>query len=461
MTEAQQAYLEDRGVEPDPSWTWVQASLAIDAATGAPVGRQATGWLAEQGYAAEAAARIIEEARAGASAVPVEAEAEPTPAPAEEPRPPAPEVAADAASTAGALPPGATPAADLFAQLAAQRARQEEATAYATIRAIHRQAERLSTKEAVGDRPMRAGAGWRTDRHNTALSRGDGRSESNAERAATTSQKWEASYARERVEAPSAAREAAQEATRGQVQRRPARTPERAPIPLPARDLAENVLGRREPREAMTSMGFYQATGRLEQAADPAGRAVELLAGDPQAVVVAATPDLWRQVREGAEAADVPLEHEGQPRVLQGEAAYNARLQRREAWQAEQPRERRHLMEPGTIERAYVVTDDPWARTELTRAVSVAAESHVVVPQLRPALAEEVNAEAVRMQDAMEARAERLRVDQALRARDAAYERAQAEVDRSANRDAERAATAGPAPAPIPTPEAERGGAER
>jgi conjugative relaxase-like TrwC/TraI family protein len=461
MTEAQRALLEDRGTEPDPSWSWVQASLAIDAATGAPTGRQATEWLVDQGYTAEAAARIVQEARAGASAAPIEVEAQPPPAPVEEARPAAPAVEAAPAATAGALPPGATPAADLLAQLEAQRERQEQATAYATIRAIHRQAERLSTKEAVGDRPMRAGAGWRTDRHNAAVSRGEGRSESNAERAATTSQKWEASYARDRVKAPSAAREAAQEATRGQVQRRPARTPERAPIPLPARSLAENVLGRREPREAMTSMGFYQATGRLEQAADPAGRAVELLADDPQAVVVAATPDLWRQVRERAEAAGVALEHEGQPRVLQGEAAYNARLQRREAWQAEQPRERRHLIEPGAIERAYVVTDDPWARTELTRAVSVANESHVVVPQLRPALAEEVNAEAVRMQAAMEARADRLRVDQAARAREAAMERAQAEVDRSAAREAERAATAAPTPAPIPTPEAERGGAER
>ena len=457
MTDAQAAVLERHDVTPDPAWSWVQASLAIDAATGGPSGSQAKLWLRAMGHSFEAAERIVEQARAGVSAAQVEESQPAEQAPADDAAP---------TPTADALPPGATPAADLLAQLEAERARREQATEYATIRAIHRQSERPSTKEAVGDRPMRAGSGWQGAFRDTTGTQELKRAARSAERGATTSEKWEASYARDRVEAPTAAREAAQEAARGEVQRRPARAPERLPMPLPARDLAENVLGRRESHEATTSMGFYQATGRLEQTADPAGRAVELLAGDPQAVVVAATPDLWRQVRERAEAAGLPLEHEGQPRVLQGEAAYNARLQRREAWQAEQPREHRHLMEPGTVERAYVVTDDPWASTALTRAVSVAAESHVVVPELRPGLAQEVNAEADRMQAAMEARAERVRGEQAAQAREAAYERgAQAEATRAAERAAERQAEAAALPAaqpqPTPTPEAERGGAER
>jgi hypothetical protein len=367
----------------------------------------------------------------------------------------------------GALPPGATPVPDLLAQIEAERARRERASAYATIRALNNQAERVSTKEAVGDRPMRAGAAWQSAFRDTTQAHALKREARSAQRGEATSEKWEASYARDRVEAPSAAREAAQEAARGQVQRRPARAHERLPMPLPARDLAESTLGRRESHEATTSMGYYQATGRLEQTVDPAGRAVEELARDPQAVVVAATDDVWREVRERAEAAGVPLEHEGKPRVLQGEAAYNARLERREAWQAEQPKEHRHLMEPGAIERAHVVTDDPWASTALTRAVSVAGESHVVVPELRPGLAQEVNAEAERMQTAMEARAEYLRDQQVARAREAAYERgAQAEASRAADRAAERQAAAralpaSPSPTPTPTPEAERGGAER
>src|SRR5262249_34867200 len=142
------------------------------------------------------------------------------------------------------------------------------------------------------------------------------------------------------------AREATREAARGQVRRRPVRAPERLPMPLPARDLAESVLGRRESHEATTSMGYYQMAGRLEQTADPAARAVELLAADPRAVVVAATPELWRQVRERAEAARLSLDHEGQSRLLEGEAAYRARLERRVAWQAEQPKEGRHLLDP-------------------------------------------------------------------------------------------------------------------
>jgi len=115
MTDAQRTFLEDRGAEPDPSWTWVQASLAIDVATGAPIGRQATEWLVDQGYAGPAAERIIEEARAAESTAPTEAVQQTEQAEA----PPAPEV--------GALPPGATPVSDMLAQIEADRARREAA----------------------------------------------------------------------------------------------------------------------------------------------------------------------------------------------------------------------------------------------------------------------------------------------------------------------------------------------
>jgi conjugative relaxase-like TrwC/TraI family protein len=454
MTEAQAAVLERHDVAPDPSWSWVQASLAIDAATGAPSGRQAKLWLQAMGHGAEAAERIIEEARAAESTAPTEAVQQTEQAEA----PPAPE--------AGALPPGATPVSDMLAQIEADRERREAAVEHATIRAIHRQAERTSTKEAVGDRPMRAGPDRAETQRGARDARRSGDERRASDREAFTNEKWEASYARDRVEAPTAAKEAAKEAARGEVQRRPARAPEPLVRPLPARELTESVLGRREVGEVTTSLGYYQAVGRLEQTADPAARAVELLAGDPQAVVVAATPELWRQVREQAEAAGLPLDRDGQPRVLQGEAAYQARQQRRAAWQAEQPKEGRHLMEPDVIERAHVVTDDPWPSTALTRAVSVAAESHVVMPQLRPAIAQEVTAEAERLQTAMAARAEEQRGQQSARAREAAYERgAQVEAARTADRAAERQAQAaalpGAQPQPTPTPEAERGGAER
>src|SRR5205814_10678628 len=58
MTEAQAAVLERHGVVPDPDWTWVQASLEIDAAMGTAIGRQATLWLEAQGHSQENAASI-------------------------------------------------------------------------------------------------------------------------------------------------------------------------------------------------------------------------------------------------------------------------------------------------------------------------------------------------------------------------------------------------------------------
>jgi len=236
--------------------------------------------------------------------------------------------------------------------------------------------------------------------------------------------------------------------------------------PLPARELAESVLGRREVGEVTTSLGFYQMAGRLEHTADPAatrgraaGRRPAGGRGGRSARAVAPGPRAGRG-RRGAPGPRGPAP--GAP----GEAAYQARQQRRAAWQAEQPKERRHLMEPDVIERAHVVTNDPWPSTALTKAVSVAAESHVVMPQLRPAIAQEVTAEAERLQVAMAARAEEQRGQQAARAREAAYERgAQAEATRGgrpgggASGRGRRAA--GGQPQPTPTPEAERGGAER
>jgi conjugative relaxase-like TrwC/TraI family protein len=424
MTDAQADLLERCRVIPDPGWSWVQASLAIDAAMDAPSGRQAALWLRALGHSAEMAERIVEQARGGPAA---------------------------------ALPPGATAASDVLAQIEKERARREAAIEHATIRAIHRRAEQPSTKEAVGERQMQDGVAWRADRQETVEARVQRRAERNADRGVVTRLKWERSLNRGRAGAPVAAVVVAREAGRGQVPPRPSRAAIRAPYPMPAHDLQESVLGRRESAELTAALGYYQLVERLEQTADPATRAVELLAARTAAVVVATSADLWRQIRELAEAAGQPLEARGQPRVLQAEAAYLARRERRTGWLAEQPRRKAHLVEPGAIPFAHVVTADPLDAVALTQALSVAAESHVVTQPLAASLAQEVATEADRVRAALAARTEGRRNHLAARARQAAYERTAEDEEARPARQVSRMT---PEPAREPAP-VERGGAER
>ena len=65
MTEAQVAILARRGVVPNGELTWVEASLHIDEATGAPLGEKARTWLLENGASAEEAAEAIDRAEKG------------------------------------------------------------------------------------------------------------------------------------------------------------------------------------------------------------------------------------------------------------------------------------------------------------------------------------------------------------------------------------------------------------
>jgi hypothetical protein len=62
MTEAQIATLARRGVTPDRDLTWVQASLLIDQATGAPRARRAAKWLRENGASKQEIPAILERA---------------------------------------------------------------------------------------------------------------------------------------------------------------------------------------------------------------------------------------------------------------------------------------------------------------------------------------------------------------------------------------------------------------
>lgn len=402
MTQAQAAVLERRGVKPDPAWTWVQASLQIDLAAGTPVGRQAELWLQAQGHSREAAARIVDEARAAGS----------------------PAKASD-------RPAGPVLASELLAQLEAERARRTAQVEHVTIQDIHRQAERSSTKEAVGERTIQAGSVQATTYRATLASR---RAEDRGEIARwgeDTERRWTHSHRLDR-EAP---RDAAAHADREDAIRQPRRTAEVPPHPMPARDVRESVLGRRTADELTAALGYYQLVGRLEQSPEVVGRAVDLLSTDERAVVIATTPDLWRAIRERAEATGLPLDINGQPRIVVAEPAYQARHARRESWLAGQPPDSVQLVEPGAIPSAYVIAEDPWNSTPLTQGLSVAAESRVVMPVLPAPMARSVAIEADRWRAAMESHAGLSRTTSATHAREAGYERgAEAEVAASAER---------------------------
>jgi hypothetical protein len=58
-------------------------------------------------------------------------------------------------------------------------------------------------------------------------------------------------------------------------------------------------------------------------------------------------------------------------------------------------------VEPGTKRRAYVVADEPWATQGLTRATSVAAESHLVTTPPRQIIAEQTAAEVERIREGL------------------------------------------------------------
>jgi len=75
------------------------------------------------------------------------------------------------------------------------------------------------------------------------------------------------------------------------------------------------------------------------------------------------------------------------------------------------------------MQRAYVVADQPWAPAALTRAVSVAADSHLVVPHLRLGLAQQVEEMTASIASAREQHElQRIR-ERAERAREHAYGR--------------------------------------
>jgi len=126
-----------------------------------------------------------------------------------------------------------------------------------------------------------------------------------------------------------------------------------------------------------------------------------------------------------------------EPVIVHAVDGYTARAERRERWLDSDNRVRTYgaHVEPGTPSRAYVVASEPWASETLVRAVSVAAESHLVVPRLRPGLVCQVEAEAQRIRAGQALRQLQRDERQRMLARELAYEGRQSIADRAAERE--------------------------
>ncbi len=363
----------------------------------------------------------------------------------------------------GASQPRLTTVGDMEAAFAAERARRDRAAVPTpvpgrsvpewnnTLAQIANRARRSSTKEAVGDRETADPAaeykmqdGW-GDLRERAMEPVAARREHDTE------QRWESGVAAGLREASRVHEQAAPGSSAAANTSKSPRAARLSPA-LPARDAWEGMA--RHQLEAVNSargLAYYRLGGRLYEADDPAVRVAELLTGDAEAVAVVQDEDQDRRVREALTLqTTLPSPSHGQEeadqradRIVRADPAYESRVQRREAWlQAREPNDERsaHMPEPGAIPRAYVVATEPWASGALTRAVSVAAESHLVVPHLRPGLASSVDAEAAQIRAAQEEQARQRSREQAERAREHAYGRY---AEREAETGAGRAATRG------------------
>jgi hypothetical protein len=205
---------------------------------------------------------------------------------------------------------------------------------------------------------------------------------------------------------------------------------------LPGRDQVES-LGRRHMQDLDTSvaLGFYQFAGRVDYSPEPMARAIALLAADREAVLVLGLGQVGRAQSELASHAELRADVEARGRLVDAETAYAERIRRRER---EQPAA--WLVEHGAVPRGIVVADEAWASPELTRALSVAADSHLVSPPPSRIIAEEANAQERQMvEDRQRATAERS-AQQAERARHAAHQRG-LEAERQAAKGSEKAAS--------------------
>ena len=208
---------------------------------------------------------------------------------------------------------------------------------------------------------------------------------------------------------------------------------------LPAHNQVETMARwHLEGRETARALAYYRTAGLLELTDDPAARAVERLRADRGAAIVVADRQDEQAVHAAIERSERPEDRDQEHRrVLRAEEAYRTRRERREPWEAQQKPQDRHRVEPDTVPRAYVVAADHQARAALTRAVSVAAESHLITKAPRIGLAAQIEAHAAEIKRVLENRSRDEREQARQRAAEQTAERVR---DRSVERSQERQA---------------------
>jgi hypothetical protein len=344
-------------------------------------------------------------------------------------------------------PAGAVSAAEFRRQLEEAQARQQAKRELVSIEKIERRAK-PSTKEAVGERPITPGEVVQPRRERPIGARLEGATRLDLDREGRGASRWSTSPSLD-GRAPERAREAGARAADGRVPHRQPRRAERAPQSFPCHDLVES-MGRPhiEYMDTPKALANYEVAGKIEYTADPMARAIARLEADHEAVLVL-NPSQWECARaELARRPELAADVEKRSRLVDADAAYAERQRRREEWvQRQTTPARRARVEPGTIPRAYVVADEPWASMALTRAASVAAESHLVTSPPRPIIAEQTAAEVERIREGL-ARHDAQRAEERDHQAQEHVRQRSLQAEHQAGRPAERAG-------------AERGGVER
>ena len=212
--------------------------------------------------------------------------------------------------------------------------------------------------------------------------------------------------------------------------------------PLPARSALESVARLHAHDSDIPSvLAFYQVAGRLDIAADPAEQAARRWLADQDAVIVVQNQDQeWRvraalsEIRANSDPAaafrvpdssptevcnpgvpDVMIDTSAQPCILRADSAYEERRERRRVWQKQSGVSCGHIVEPDVVKRAYALAPSIGsggaAYDGMTRAISVAAETHLIThePDVWTAAHCRVEARRLEASIAVRARAEQVR----------------------------------------------------
>lgn len=280
---------------------------------------------------------------------------------------------------------------------------REREVEYATIRQIAKNAGRSSTKQAIGNPSWHAPAQRRVSIEQSASDRATRRQGRNADLQRDLGQ----SVRRADIQPVSAPGPS--------PARRPTvRPPQTTPMAqaLPARTAIES-MGRAyaEGRDIARMLAYYEVAGRLHVTTDPAEEAARRWLADRDAVIVVLNQEQEQRVRTAAAGlqkyADdqlARLEAPVTPHIVLAPDGYRERQARRDDWLRDKSAAALHRPEPGVTNSAYVVAADLERDDDLVRGLSVAAESHLLIPPVSANMQAQVQTNANQIRASMAAK---------------------------------------------------------